>query len=185
MLYAKWMNLYEAFMLANDDYCFLVSEDGRKEHFAKWVKDRDVFTSTVKSSVEDYFLGKADEHSVISKQSKFQNKKSWVRLAEESEQLKELEKMDNLLKERRVMELNVKWSFSMQERETRFVKKLQSHKAEVSSFRKWKKTMKLIGRTSLVKKKLMALIRKNCLKIRRMMMIIVKVCFLHKHTTLK
>ena len=108
VLYAKWMNLYEAFMGANDNYCFLVSEDVRKDHFDNWFKEKDVFISNAKSSVEDWLLGKTDEHSAVSKQSKFQSKKSSVRLAEGSKKLKELKKMEDLLKEKQAMEFKVK-----------------------------------------------------------------------------
>ena len=57
-----------------------------------WFNEMDVFISNFKSSIEDWFLAKADDHSAVSKQSKSQSKKSSVKLAEDS-------KMEDLLKE--------------------------------------------------------------------------------------
>ena len=48
VLYTKSMNLHEACMQANDDYCFIVSEDGRKDHFDAWFNDKDVFKCEIK-----------------------------------------------------------------------------------------------------------------------------------------
>ena len=53
VLHARWMNLYEAFVQANDTYCFLLSEHAKKDHLDTWFQDKDIWISNVKSSVEE------------------------------------------------------------------------------------------------------------------------------------
>ena len=48
VLYTNCMNLYEACMQANDDYCFIVSEDGRIDQIDTWFNDKDVFKCQIK-----------------------------------------------------------------------------------------------------------------------------------------
>lgn len=109
VLYARWMNLYEAFVQANDAYCFLLSEDAKKDHFDTWFQDKDIWISNVKSSVEEWFIGNGEEQSAASRRSTSLSKKSSVRLAAESRKIEELQKMEMLLKEKQELERRVKF----------------------------------------------------------------------------
>ena len=62
----------------------------------------------MKKSTEDWFVGRMEEQSVVSKQSTSQSKGSVARLAEESKRIEELQKMDTLLKEKLELERRVK-----------------------------------------------------------------------------
>lgn len=108
VLYARWMDFYEVFIQSNDAYCFILSEDARKEHLDTWFQDKDIWVSNVKSSIEEWFLAKVDGKSAASSRSTSRSKRSSVRLAEEARKMGELKKMEDLLKEKQAMERKVK-----------------------------------------------------------------------------
>ena len=107
-LYARWMDSYEVFIQSNDAYCFLLSEDARKEHLDTWFQDKYIWLSNIKSSTEEWFLGKLDGKSAASRRSTSRSKGSSVRLAEEAKKVEELKKMEDLLKAKQAMERKVK-----------------------------------------------------------------------------
>ena len=67
LLYTRWMDLYEAFVQANNAYCFPLSEDARKDHLETWFQDKDIWISNVKSSIEEWFIGNVEVQSAASR----------------------------------------------------------------------------------------------------------------------
>ena len=108
ILYARWMDLYESFMQADNAYCSLLSEEDRKQHRETWFQDKDVWISNIKSKAEEWFLGNVDGQSASSRRSTSLSKKSSARLAAETRRIEELKKMEILLKEKQELERRVK-----------------------------------------------------------------------------
>eukprot|EP00794_Sanderia_malayensis_P020969 gene20969-23025_t len=108
VLYARWMELYESFMQADDAYSSLLSEDGRRQYCDTWFHDKDIWISNIKSRAEEWFLGNVDEQSGSSQRSRSSSKKSSARLAAEARRMEELKKMEMFLEEKQELERKVK-----------------------------------------------------------------------------
>ena len=107
--YSEWMSSYEKFMQANDTYCLQLNEATKKQHLEAWFQEKEIWVANVKTSAEDWFVGRAEEESVATKRSTSTSRRSAARLAEESRKIEELKKMEILLKEKQELERRVKF----------------------------------------------------------------------------
>ncbi|XP_071948920.1 uncharacterized protein [Antedon mediterranea] len=109
--YTKWMTSYEAFILANDQYCNTLNEDALQDHDNDWFCEKTVYAENRKSEAEKWFLSKEVVQPVAGKAKTSKSRSSMGSVARRQEELKrleELKKQSRILKEKQESEKKVK-----------------------------------------------------------------------------
>ncbi|XP_071952433.1 uncharacterized protein [Antedon mediterranea] len=109
--YTKWMTSYEAFILANDQYCNTLNEDALQDHDNDWFCEKTVYAENRKSEAEKWFLSKEVVQPVARKAKTSKSRSSMGSVARRQEELKrleELKKQSRILKEKQESEKKVK-----------------------------------------------------------------------------